>query len=96
MIRALLPIAAMLSLVTAYHAPIPKITKEVDGTKINVNIAIDTKTGDSVDTERSQLPVVVTQNPSQVAYRSLDLGDVPLSRLHYTTATCGALLFPEK
>jgi len=90
MIRALLPIAALLSLVSAYHVPIPKNTKEVDGTKINVNIAIDTKTGDSVDTERNQIvggsEVVPHSLPWQVVFMPIRCGGVIICPKYVLTA----------
>jgi len=63
----LVMLMAMLKLASAYHVPIPTITKEVDGTKIDINVEVDIDTGDTVSGEKipkGRNETVTTSTPS--------------------------------
>merc|ERR1711962_1414681 len=59
MIRAFVTLTVLLKLASAYHFPIPTITKEVDGTKIDVNVEVEIDTGDE-----PVPPIVPTMPPT--------------------------------
>jgi len=46
MIRAICIVTAFLKLVATYHVPIPTITKEIDGAKVDLNVGVHIDTGD--------------------------------------------------
>jgi len=67
MIRAICIVTAFLKLVATYHVPIPTITKEIDGTKVDLNVGVHIDTGDDSPSPGPGVPWVKpsTQKPEE-------------------------------
>jgi len=63
MIKALLILTAASTLAAAHHVPVPTITKEVDGTKIDINVNVDIDTGGNL-IARSKTPATPVTQPT--------------------------------
>merc|ERR1711962_935405 len=64
MIRAFVTLTVLLKLASAYHFPIPTITKEVDGPKSDVNVEVEIDTGDEPTVPPTLKPRQTTKKPS--------------------------------
>merc|ERR1719370_172917 len=56
MMRKLLALAAVMKLAAAYSVAIPRITKDLDGTKIDIDVQVDIDTGDDGSAEGPKGP----------------------------------------